>query len=171
MKGYSYSKSAAGKMKQDTGCPIYKASNFEKLIHSILDSYNVEYECEYAPKGLPFRGRYDVYIVGQNKLIDCDGIHHFRDYEFNGRSVRVEDVLAHDNIKNNYAFDNNMKLLRIPYIYKDVYVIEKFIEQFLKDGVVMYEIIDFYSGYEHNNYAYVANKQNEIAFKEREGTY
>lgn len=69
-----------------------------------------------------------------------------------------------DNEKTQLAFDNDFKLLRIPYVFLDnPDMVRKFIQEFLMHGVVMFEIIDFYKQYPDNIYARIAEKQNKLS--------
>lgn len=165
LKGHSFLKSVYSRAIKDRGCPICTASGFEKMAYSVLDSYGMLYECEYMPDDLPFKGRYDIYLIDKNSLIELDGEHHFRDVDFGYNYSKVTDVSSRDKIKDEYAYKNGINLLRIPYVFMDTCYMGKFIETFIKDGVVMQEIIDFYSNFSFSEYAHLAEKQNERNFK------
>ena len=47
--------------------------------------------------------------------IEFDGRHHFKPIEYFGGVKAFEKIKINDNIKNEYCFDNNIKLLRISY--------------------------------------------------------
>lgn len=64
--------------------------------------------------------RYDFYLPEYNTLIECDGIQHYEPTTFGGISIEsaeenLLDLQHRDNIKNNYAKQNNINLVRIPY--------------------------------------------------------
>ena len=47
--------------------------------------------------------------------IEYDGKQHFSQYDFFGGEEGFETIKKHDNIKNEFCKNNNIKLLRIPY--------------------------------------------------------
>lgn len=114
-------------------CPKCNQSKGEKAINKLLENLDVEFEsqkrfntCKYK-KPLPF----DFY-VDDSFLIEYDGEQHFRtksvfggDEEFKLRQLR-------DSIKTQWAKDNGIPLVRIPYTQFDN------IEQIIKDSVDKY---------------------------------
>lgn len=160
--GHSYIATIASKTNFNRGCPFCSASDFEKMAHDIINRLAVEYECEYTPKDLSFRGRYDIHILEPEILIELDGIHHFKDYEYSGSTLSsVEDVTRRDNIKSQYAFDHKIPLLRIPYIYRhDFEYLSYLLDYFIENRVVPQNIISFYDMHPTNNYSYLAEMQN-----------
>ncbi|MDN6100762.1 MAG: endonuclease domain-containing protein [Staphylococcus equorum] len=100
-------------------CPKCKESKGERKISNILNSLNIEYvtqkkfkECQYKRK-LPF----DFYVSNRNQklLIEFDGIQHFKPISVFGGENGFQDTQQRDTIKNKFAKDNNIPLLRIPY--------------------------------------------------------
>lgn len=88
-------------------------SKGEALIRNILDDLNINYYQQYIFQNckdirpLPF----DFYLPSYNCCIEYDGIQHFKpcnNWDFNL-------CQKHDNIKNKYCENNNIKLIRIPY--------------------------------------------------------
>ena len=59
-------------------------------------------------KPLPF----DFYLPEYNICIEFDGQHHYRDIF--GIS-KLENTQSHDNIKNLYCYNNDIKIIRIPF--------------------------------------------------------
>lgn len=104
------------------GCPKCASSKGEKAISSFLDNNNIKYETEKTfatcrnVKPLPF----DFYLSKHNILIEYDGEHHFQPVNFGGCTDEVAEeghkaTVRNDIIKDQYAKDNNIKLIRIPY--------------------------------------------------------
>jgi hypothetical protein len=119
-----------GNMNRDNiiGCKYcvdkkkYKFSKGEKRIENYLQHNNYSYIKQYIfddckdKNALPF----DFYLTNQNIIIEFDGQHHYKPVTFNGISYEeatrnYETTVYHDKIKNNYCFENNIKIIRIPY--------------------------------------------------------
>lgn len=104
-------------------CPYCKNnSKGEIFIKEILNKYSIKYKCQYRfdnckyKKPLPF----DFYISSLNLCIEYDGIGHFEPVDFAGKGKEwaeenFEITKKHDDIKNQYCKDNDIKLIRIPY--------------------------------------------------------
>lgn len=58
---------------------------------------------------------YDFYIESLNLLIEYDGEQHFHPIKFFGGEEKFSLLKKHDTIKNNFAKENNILLLRIPF--------------------------------------------------------
>lgn len=116
---------------QGTRCPKCSSSKGEKLVESVLSSYKVNFtaqkrfeDCRYILP-LPF----DFYLPDINTLIEYDGEQHYRPVDFNGSGMESAERLfrlgkVRDGIKNKYAKDNGITLLRIPYWLNDEEVID-----------------------------------------------
>lgn len=110
-----------------------KESNGEERIRKYLESHGINFIPEYKfadckdKRQLPF----DFYLLDYGRIIEYDGIQHFKPFSFNGdysKSMKnYEELKRHDSIKNKYCEDNGIPLLRIPY-----YAYEN-IEQILDD--------------------------------------
>lgn len=95
----------------------------EKKIANILSDYKIDFKREIAFKDLRGIGngylRYDfgIYVEGTLKyLIEFDGKQHFESTKWKMYDEEYhEKVKIHDKIKNEYAKNNNLILLRIPY--------------------------------------------------------
>lgn len=113
-----------------------KHSIGEHLIKQILDKNKVNYKTECFFKDLVGIGsgalRYDFGIFNTRNeligLVEFDGPQHYQDagsyYNPTGK------VQIHDELKNQYAINNNIPLLRIPYY--QIKEIEKILFDFLK---------------------------------------
>jgi hypothetical protein len=104
-----------------SGCSCQSSSKGEKSISNLLDEMDIKYEKEKTFDDLVYLSslRFDFYLPDHNLLIEYDGIHHFKPIEKWGGKVHLYETLMKDEIKNNYAKDNNIKLIRIPYWEKD----------------------------------------------------
>lgn len=109
-------------IKQGTGCPKCNQSHGEREISLWLTHHDIDFIPQYRfddcvdKKQLPF----DFYLSQYNLCIEFDGVQHFRPVNFGGISDEEAYnnflvVQRHDDIKNKYCEDNNIKLLRIPY--------------------------------------------------------
>lgn len=105
---------------QSCGCLI---SSYEQTVFSLLRNNNIKFKPEYTfddlrtDKGKNQRYRFDCGVFDDNKLsylLEIDGEYHFNLFTKDDKK-RLETQHKNDTIKNNYCFDNNIKLIRIPY--------------------------------------------------------
>lgn len=96
-------------------------SKGEELIKEYLDENEIEYLFQHTYDDLKHKRAlaYDFYIPEKNLLLEYDGEQHFRAVDYFGGEKAFKDRQFKDNLKNEYAKNNNIKLLRIPY-YEDV---------------------------------------------------
>lgn len=94
-----------------------KSSKGELKILKFLKTHNIEYiaqkrfdDCKFK-QPLPF----DFYLPDYNMCIEYDGELHFKEVDYFGGKEQLNLQQKHDNIKNKYCQENNIKLLRIPY--------------------------------------------------------
>ncbi len=148
--------------------PALSESKVEKLVESILEQENIKHQREHKfdncrsdkNRMLP----YDFALSEYNLLIECDGKQHFKSIDFYGGKRQLKERINYDNIKSDYAFANDIPLLRIPYIYdavKDKVKIQTFILEFIETKMIPQEIIDFYSQFEFSTYAEYAKEHNK----------
>ena len=105
------------------GCPRCNESKGEKSITNYLKINGFDYikqkkfnNCRNVMK-LPF----DFYLPDYNLLIEYDGEQHFKPTEYWGGETAFKKQLFNDNIKNEYAKNNNINLLRIRFDeYKNI---------------------------------------------------
>lgn len=90
----------------------------ESNIQKILKEHNIQFEREKTYEDLDHkkygRCRYDFYLPEYNRLIEFDGEQHYKEVNFFDARSLVE-TQAVDAIKNQYALDNGISLVRIPY--------------------------------------------------------
>ena len=60
-------------------------------------------------------------------LIEYDGKQHFEPIEFYGGEKHFEEIKIRDSIKNQYCFENNIKLLRLKYDLSNEEIKEKIV--------------------------------------------
>lgn len=117
--------SSAQLLRGTNHCGCEKRSNGEKTIEKILQENNVNFQTEYIFEdligycGKPLR--YDFAILDLNnkpiKLIEYDGIQHFEPVEAFGGIKEFQKRRKYDELKNEYAINKEIPLLRIPYSF------------------------------------------------------
>lgn len=127
------------KFIQERRCPKCTISRGEKRISSFLDVVGEEYIMEKTFPDLLSNGvrlRYDFYLPRINTLIEFDGSQHFRVKTIRSETyeeslMRFEGIVRRDRMKDRYADENNIELIRIKYTEYDN--IEKILEGILLD--------------------------------------
>ena len=113
---YVLGNSLATKHTQSCGCIN---SVFNMYIRQYLDSQQINNIPEYSVIINNIRYRFDFYLPSYNLFIEYDGIQHFEPKGFSGDKdvdqLNFEKTQQRDKIKNQYAKDNKINLLRIPY--------------------------------------------------------
>lgn len=93
----------------------------ESKICQILDNANIKYKQQYKFKDLTSTGRecdklmFDIAVFNNDTLlylIEYDGIQHFEEGHFNNT---FETTHNNDLLKNQYCFEHNIPIIRIPY--------------------------------------------------------
>lgn len=98
-----------------------KGSKDEQHIAHLLKYNKIQYEqektfydCINPETNYPFR--YDFYLPEYNILIEYVGKQHFESIPYQNRTPNAfEKRKYYDQLKNDYAKKNNIKLIRIPY--------------------------------------------------------
>ena len=86
----------------------------EQKISEILRKNNIQFEKEKIFQGSLFR--YDFY-VNDNYIIEYDGKQHFQDFSWGSNLCSKEQSQKRDKEKNEYCFQNNIPIIRIPYTH------------------------------------------------------
>lgn len=107
--------------KRALSCGCLNMSKGENKIAQILSNNNIIFEKEKTFSDLSFldnpksHPRFDFY-VDNRYCIEFDGIQHFKYIENTWfDKLNFEIIQEHDKIKNQYCFDNNIPIIRIPY--------------------------------------------------------
>lgn len=138
-EGHNWKTKVSTRTIYNTGCPYCSESKGEKRIRNFLTVNKVKFKPQFTFKNLIGIGggllRFDFAILNDDNsiklLIEYDGEFHFKKlYHGDGH----EEIVIHDQIKNEYCKNNNIKLLRIP--YWESKNIEKVLEKELLNLVV-----------------------------------
>lgn len=95
-------------------------------IEKILIENNIKYEREktfpnfVGKNNVPYR--YDFYLPQYNRLVEYDGIQHFKKRDIFKDSL--EKIQERDLLKNKFALEHNIELVRIPYWKQNSITIE-----------------------------------------------
>lgn len=95
------------------GCPVCKSSRGENSIFNELTKMNIDFTHHH--RLTTNRLEFDFYIESMNVAIEFDGIQHFKPIKRFGGIKAFKDQLDRDKRKNEYCFQNNIRLIRIPY--------------------------------------------------------
>ncbi len=165
---YEYEwKSSVNDRTSGNGCPFISASKTEQLIYKILLDANIEFEPEFGFDKLRKRKKllFDIYIKTKNCIIELDGQQHSEPVEHFGGLEKHLIQVKNDIQKNSFCLENQIPILRIPYIYDPIVhkdVIVKLVMEFIQNKIVPREILDYYKEYPENNYVESAVELNEI---------
>ena len=116
-------------ISKDTDCTI------SSLVKKYLDDHHYDYTAEFTFENLYGVGvgslRYDFAVFDSMRLItliEFDGEQHFQEAgSYYNESGKVQ---IHDDIKNTFALENNLSLLRIP--YTECYRIDEILDDWFK---------------------------------------
>jgi hypothetical protein len=117
-----FEQTPANHLSGKRGCPSCKSeSRGEKAINDVLDRLNVTFQREYTfdecrsinNYRLPFD--FCVFLSKDLCLIEYDGKQHFEPFVLFGGQESFETLRQNDAIKDRFARENNIPLLRIPY--------------------------------------------------------
>lgn len=109
---------------QSCGCAY---SLGEINIKTLLDAENIPYKKEYCIIINNKKLRFDFAILDDNKvirLIEFDGPHHYAKKTQIYSEEKCKTIQENDLIKNQWAKDNNIPLVRIPYSQRDKIVFD-----------------------------------------------
>ena len=135
-------------------CPFDTYSKLHKRVCTMLYEKNIGFTPEYSVEGLKRKKPllFDIKL-DNGSFIEVDGTQHFSP-KFNTSDQDFQKLIENDNKKNNYCHENNIGLLRIPYVFDDNdYELSHIIDCFYKNGVVYDSVKSFYKKYEFSNYS------------------
>lgn len=100
-----------------SGCPMCSKSRGEKRVQSVLDEMKINYNTQKTFDSCKYKLslHFDFYLPDFNMLIEYDGRQHFTSVKYFGGIEGLKYVQKLDKIKNKFAKNNNIRLLRIPY--------------------------------------------------------
>lgn len=121
-----------------TSCGCINYSIGEKNINDVLTKNNIIFSSQYTEPSLN-KKKFDFAIYDNNKvirLIEFDGIQHFNGTRGMWDSTEtVEDIQARDRIKDLWAKEHNIPLVRIPYWERDNITLDMLLgDQYLIKG-------------------------------------
>ena len=119
-RAYGVQCNSLDKIKRGQGCRLCSASTGETMVSSILKEKNIEYEFQKKFDGLVGEGRgqlsYDFYLPKYNTLIEYQGQQHYMIVDaFHATDRTLKKQIHHDNLKREYAKENNISLIEVPY--------------------------------------------------------
>ena len=124
-----------------------------KVIMSLLEQLNIEYIREYSPQWLinHIKGSaYDFYIPSMELIIEMDGGFHKKGY--GNSEEKLKEQMKRDNIKNELAKNNNVKIIRIDCDYRDKETRDEFIKNNIKESELKHiftlDLVDWIKVYE-----------------------
>lgn len=100
-----------------SGCPGCRTPKGELDIKNLLEDTGIAYQKQKTFKGCKDVRllSFDFYLPDYNLLIEYDGKQHFEPIKFFGGETEYIKQVRRDAIKNNYAKENNINIIRIPY--------------------------------------------------------
>ena len=114
------------------GCPSCSESKGELAIAKYLNENNIKYEREKIFKEcrnkLPLL--FDFYLPELNILIEFDGEQHFKSMKYFGGDKAFQLSQINDEIKNKYAKDNNIQLIRIK--FNEIKEVNEILDNYIK---------------------------------------
>ena len=109
----------ANRVKGMTGCPKCTESKGQSKISNIFHNKNIEYKEQQTFDCLKGVGggnlSYDFFLPKYNLLIEYNGEQHYKPIVFFGGEEQFKKQQEHDKRKREYADENKIKLLEIPY--------------------------------------------------------
>jgi hypothetical protein len=99
------------------GCPKCQRSKGEEQIANWLKEHNINYKCQFKFKNCKNKNllSFDFFLPEMNICIEFDGKQHFQPISEFGGLIKFNKQKINDNIKNQYCYIHNIKLIRIPY--------------------------------------------------------
>lgn len=103
---------------RNRGCPICKQSQGEKEIIKYLNLHNIKYISQYEidiPINISGKGLIDFYFPDYNLFIEYNGKQHYVPIKYFGGEDKFKKQKERDNYVREYATNNNIELIEIPY--------------------------------------------------------
>lgn len=122
-------KNLTRKKSPQISCGCIKTSKGQFLIENWLKNNNIFYTTEETfNKNDELRTgkwsylRYDMYIPQKNIIIEYDGIQHFEPVKMWGGEKALKETQAHDKLKNQWAKEHGIQLVRFNYKHSNEYI-------------------------------------------------
>lgn len=112
--------------------PLVTQPKGEREIEYILKNKNILYKYQYTLHMNTRTLRPDFYLPEYKAFIEFDGQQHHKSIEFFGGEEGLRKTQERDALKNAYAYEHNIKMIRIPYYYLNN--IEEFLEPFFANN-------------------------------------
>lgn len=118
--GTTFSNSPANLIKYKNGCPGCGISQIEVEIKNFLIENGVKFEQQKTFDWLLFKRKLklDFYLTEYNAIIECQGIQHFKETKFDGKTSQLKEVQERDKIKRNLCLKNGLKI----YYYSNFHI-------------------------------------------------
>ncbi|WNM50932.1 HNH endonuclease [Staphylococcus phage Alsa_3] len=130
--GHTYKVTIAN-FRKGRRCPHCKKSIGESLVEMFLVENDINFETQKKFTDLKLKSNlsYDFYLPDFNILIEYQGEQHYKPIKHFGGKKTFENQKMIDNIKKQYAIDNNFKLIEIPYTKRTYETISKYLSKLL----------------------------------------
>lgn len=105
------------KLLEGRGCPSCQQSKGEKYIRNWFRLHDCYYIAEHSFDDLRHQNklRFDFYLPNDNLLIEYDGQQHFEPVAYFDGDIGFKRIKHNDALKDKYAKQNGIRLVRIPY--------------------------------------------------------
>jgi len=116
--GYIWNVKITNFINKKSGCPMCAPkSKGEIIIRNFLESNKINFIIQKTFDDCKSIGKlyFDFYLKDYNLCIEFDGEQHFKSVSLFGGEKSLKSQIERDNIKNNYCYENKIKLIRIPY--------------------------------------------------------
>jgi len=115
-------------------CPFDNESSGENLVRVYLEGKNINFKqyyrfdkCVSEVNNKCYKLPFDFYLPDYNILIEYDGEQHYKPIKIWGGQEGFERQQKLDLIKNKFAVDNDINLIRIPYKVKKIEDLKKYL--------------------------------------------
>lgn len=102
---------------QRGNCKYCNESSGEAAVRRFLETNNIEFNKEHKFEDCvnikPLK--FDFYIAERNLIVEYDGIQHYEEVDIFGGKAALEYTQKNDEIKNTYAADKGINLIRVKY--------------------------------------------------------
>jgi hypothetical protein len=109
----------AAHIHHKTGCPDCNMSKGEVAVYVFLTNNKIKFETQWTNHSAVGKGRcklkFDFYLPDYECCIEFDGQGHYFPIDYFGGEKAFKQTQRRDQIKNQWAADNNYHLIRIPY--------------------------------------------------------